>query len=422
MIYSVGLIIQQLRKSRGWTLRQLAEQVGIHYAYLSQIERDKVTPSGLLLDRLAAAFGLTQQQLMREAKGGLPRPKKLRQASTSRLTRLEREVRECLAQFYLEEAKGGKDFYHSGWIAHSRLKEIIGEFDPSRILQNMSRFGLIQTKREGEALYIRLNPEHKENSRALGEARELDSYRQAIEEDNALEGKAMPHVHKLGQLIYTEENDSFHYVVIPGLSEMLLRANIRLDEELLEGLTKSSIYYHEYYTRSSSFLPWVAAYTSMVLQRNSRYAGAGQIKEILQDVKDFYEQRHIGMVVKQLAIGERNYLGVGQYLFKALGLEYLKAFECWALETLAFCWVAYMYLDSLPSRLGVFSHTVEGEIKGLAQPIVKFALQLIAKGKTAEDFQQALIEPIEKLWENAEDNEVISLGRLQDTVQFPWGL
>ena len=420
---AAGPTVRKIRKSRGWTLRQLAEQVGIHYAYLSQIEREEVTSSRLLLDRLAAAFGLTQQQLMRVAKGGLPRPKKLRQGSISRLTRLEREVRERLAQFYLEEVKGGKDFYHSGWIAHSRFEEIIGEFDPSRILQNMFRLGLIQTKREGEALYIRLNPEHKENSKALREAQELDSYRQAIEEDNALEGKAMPYVHKLGQLIYTEENDSFHYVVIPGLSEMLLRANIRLDEELLEGLNKSSLYYHEYYTHGSSFLPWVAAYTSMVLQRNSKYTGGGQIKEILQDVKNFYEKRGIGVVVKQLAIGERNYLEVGQYLFKALGLEYLKAFERWALETLAFCWVAYMYLDSLPSQLGIFSHTVEGEIKGLAQPVIKFALRLIAKGKTEEDFQQALIEPIEKLWENtAEDNEMISLGRLQDTVQFPWGL
>jgi transcriptional regulator with XRE-family HTH domain len=415
--------IWRLRQSQGWTLRQLAGRVGIHYAYLSQIERGKATPSRSLLERLAAAFGLSYQQLMHEAKEGLPSPRKLRSAAISRLTRAEREVRERLARFYLEEVKGRRDFSHSGWIPYSKLEEIGSEFDSSRILQNMLRLGLIQTKREGEILHIRLNPEHNNNSKILEEAQELNDYRLAIEEDRTLEGKATPYVQKLGQLICAEA-DSFHYVVIPGLSEMLLRANIRLDldEESLEGLSKSSLHYHEYYTYSSCFLPWVAAYTSMMLQRNSEDIGESQIKEVLQDAKTFYEKRGIEVVAKELAIGERNYLEAGRYLFKALGLEYLKMFERWALEILAFCWVAYIYLDSL----NISSYTIEGEIQGLAQPLMGFALQLIAKGKSEEDFQRALNEPIERLRENVEDKvedkEVIRLGRLQDILQFPWGL
>ena len=409
--------IRRLRQSRGWTLRQLAERVGVHYAYLSQIEQDKAAPSQSLLERLAAAFGLSYQQLMREAKGEFPPPKKLRSEAVSRLTRTEREIRERLAQFYLEEVKKGKDFKDGGWMPHLEFKELV-EGDPSRILQNMLRLGLIQTKREREASYIRLNPEHKENSKALKQAQELDDYRLALEEDSALETKAMPHVHRLGHLIYAE-GDSFNRLFIPGFSEMLGRANIRLDKELLEDLSESSLHYYEYYALRCSFLPWVAAYTSIMLQGTSEYKRENQIREMLQNVRDFYQKKDIKVVVKQLAIGEKDYLEVGRYLFKAFGLEYLKRFELWALEALSFSWVAYIYLDDL----GIFSRTMEGESQWLAQPLMKSALHLIAGGKTEEDFQQALNEPIRKLWENPiEDDKAIRLGRLQDIVQFPWGL
>jgi hypothetical protein len=274
---------------------------------------------------------------------------------------------------------------------------------------------LIQTKREGETLYIRLNPEYKENPEALKQARELDDYRLALEKDRALETKAMPQVYRLGQLI-SADGDSFNRLFIPGFSEMLCRANIRLDKELLEGLSESSLYYYEYYALRSSFLPWVAAYTSIILQGTCDYIEENQIRETLRNVRDFYQKKAIKVMVKQLTIDEKDYLEVGHYLFKAFGLEYLKSFELWALEALSFCWVAYMHLDDL----GICSCTMEGESQWLAQPLVKYALHLIAGDKTEKDFHQALNEPFQELLENLNDDEVIRLGRLQDIVQFPW--
>jgi transcriptional regulator with XRE-family HTH domain len=55
------------RDSRGWSLAQLAEQSGVSKATISKIERAEVSPTAVILVRLAAAFNLTLAGLMLRA-------------------------------------------------------------------------------------------------------------------------------------------------------------------------------------------------------------------------------------------------------------------------------------------------------------------------------------------------------------------
>ena len=57
------------RDSRGWSLAQLAEQSGVSKATISKIEREEVSPTAVILVRLAAAFDLTLAGLMLRAEG-----------------------------------------------------------------------------------------------------------------------------------------------------------------------------------------------------------------------------------------------------------------------------------------------------------------------------------------------------------------
>jgi transcriptional regulator with XRE-family HTH domain len=63
------------RASRGWSLADLAERSGVSKAMISKIEREEVSPTAVILVRLAAAFDLTLAGLL------------LRAESQGRLTR-----------------------------------------------------------------------------------------------------------------------------------------------------------------------------------------------------------------------------------------------------------------------------------------------------------------------------------------------
>lgn len=57
------------RDSRGWSLADLAEQSGVSKATISKIEREEVSPTAVILVRLASAFDLTLAGLMLRAEG-----------------------------------------------------------------------------------------------------------------------------------------------------------------------------------------------------------------------------------------------------------------------------------------------------------------------------------------------------------------
>ena len=57
------------RDSRGWSLAELAEHAGVSKATISKIERAEVSPTAVVLVRLASAFDLTLAGLMLRAEG-----------------------------------------------------------------------------------------------------------------------------------------------------------------------------------------------------------------------------------------------------------------------------------------------------------------------------------------------------------------
>src|SRR5712692_5182361 len=57
------------RDSRGWSLAYLAERSGVSKATISKIEREEVSPTAVILVRLAGAFDLTLAGLLLRAEG-----------------------------------------------------------------------------------------------------------------------------------------------------------------------------------------------------------------------------------------------------------------------------------------------------------------------------------------------------------------
>lgn len=57
------------RDGRGWSLAELAERSGVSKATISKIERAEVSPTAVVLVRLASAFDLTMAGLMVRAEG-----------------------------------------------------------------------------------------------------------------------------------------------------------------------------------------------------------------------------------------------------------------------------------------------------------------------------------------------------------------
>jgi len=65
--------IQLERDARGWSLAELAERSGVSKAAISKIERSEVSPTAVILVRLATAFDLTLAGLLLRAEGDLGR-------------------------------------------------------------------------------------------------------------------------------------------------------------------------------------------------------------------------------------------------------------------------------------------------------------------------------------------------------------
>jgi transcriptional regulator with XRE-family HTH domain len=65
----LALRLRLERDSRGWSLADLAERSGVSKATISKIERAEVSPTAVVLVRLASAFDLTLAGLMLRAEG-----------------------------------------------------------------------------------------------------------------------------------------------------------------------------------------------------------------------------------------------------------------------------------------------------------------------------------------------------------------
>ena len=83
---SLGSQVRKHRKLRGWTLEELEKRSGVSRGTISALENRDSSKSQYATD-LAAAFGLTVQQLLEEttmdAKGSLQEPTPKRQMSNA---------------------------------------------------------------------------------------------------------------------------------------------------------------------------------------------------------------------------------------------------------------------------------------------------------------------------------------------------
>jgi transcriptional regulator with XRE-family HTH domain len=58
------------RETRNWSLAELADRSGVSKAAINKIERAEVSPTAVVLVKLASAFGLTLAALLVKAEGG----------------------------------------------------------------------------------------------------------------------------------------------------------------------------------------------------------------------------------------------------------------------------------------------------------------------------------------------------------------
>jgi len=75
-----GNRVRELRKAKGWSLRDLAAKVGVGFTYLSRVENEKLEygdyPSDVLICKLAKALGGDADELLVLAKKVPPQIKR----------------------------------------------------------------------------------------------------------------------------------------------------------------------------------------------------------------------------------------------------------------------------------------------------------------------------------------------------------
>ena len=62
----IGKIIQQIRKSNGYTQEKLAEAIEVSVRYISDIEQDRAKPSYEILIRICNLFKISLDQIFSE--------------------------------------------------------------------------------------------------------------------------------------------------------------------------------------------------------------------------------------------------------------------------------------------------------------------------------------------------------------------
>ena len=63
-IESIGARIYAFRRKKKWSMRQLAEESGIHYVAIFRIEHGTIDPTYSRIEKLAQAFGVAPSTLV----------------------------------------------------------------------------------------------------------------------------------------------------------------------------------------------------------------------------------------------------------------------------------------------------------------------------------------------------------------------
>lgn len=60
----IGRNMKKLRKAKGWSQEELADQADIHRTYISGVERGLRNPTATVLEKLAVALGAKASALL----------------------------------------------------------------------------------------------------------------------------------------------------------------------------------------------------------------------------------------------------------------------------------------------------------------------------------------------------------------------
>lgn len=65
LVQTFGLNVRRVRLDKGLTLEALADEVGLAYTYVGQIERGQRNPTLGVVERIAAALGVDALDLLK---------------------------------------------------------------------------------------------------------------------------------------------------------------------------------------------------------------------------------------------------------------------------------------------------------------------------------------------------------------------
>ena len=68
---SFGLLLKELRKEKGLSIKKLGSQLDINYSYISKLENNHTIPSEDFIKKVAAIFDYDKEELMLRA-GKIP--------------------------------------------------------------------------------------------------------------------------------------------------------------------------------------------------------------------------------------------------------------------------------------------------------------------------------------------------------------
>ena len=63
----LGLNVQRIRREKGWSQEELADQAGLHRTYVSGVERGIRNPTITIVEKLALALGVSTGTLIDKA-------------------------------------------------------------------------------------------------------------------------------------------------------------------------------------------------------------------------------------------------------------------------------------------------------------------------------------------------------------------
>jgi transcriptional regulator with XRE-family HTH domain len=131
IVMSLGTNIRRLRRDKGWTLGQLAEQTGIKLGHLSKLEHDEGDPKLSTLYKLMPAFSCSPDSLLMD----------LNRVNTDGILKQSLERATALPEAEKRTIIKVVDAYCLAW---GTQQQFVGE--------NRNPFGREILKRSGEAI------------------------------------------------------------------------------------------------------------------------------------------------------------------------------------------------------------------------------------------------------------------------------